>query len=290
LPLVERSFQGRALNMDVAKPARTTRSYTDSNRDNPRRFDQGSGGGRYDTTWGPSANRPQNSFSSFNRPYNNNRPPGESPSGTGGGSGSYRPPTSTDRPRFNPSGPKAPSAQTTELHDTMAKPKGSFENPFGNNQIDAKKQDELAKQRLQRELERENKEKEKKEEAFRNQQQQQPPQRKPAPWQEPDKTTNSWRNNPKPPQNVVAPRREDPKPKKQLVKDQDGFYTKVNVRNANVPNREVTNQSQEVEQPQQQQTRPNNSKSKKTPNVNNVDDSNIFASLSELGDDSDANV
>jgi len=268
-------FQGRALNMDIAKPARSTSRY--ENRENVR-YEGNTGGGRYDTSWGPSANRPQ-TFSSYN---NNNRYNSRQPPASSTTSFTNRPPT--ERPKFNnPSGPRAPSIQSTELHETISKPKGSFENPFGNNQtLDTKKMNELAQFRLQKELERENREKEKKEETIRNQTQPRPPPREIE-----SKTASSWRNNPKPPVNIVAPRREDSKPKKQLIKDEDGFYSKGYVRTVGGPNKEITReptQSHEVEQ------RSNPVKSKKTANINNINDSNIFASLTELGDDSDANV
>jgi RNA recognition motif-containing protein len=147
-------FHGRHLNMDVAKPPR---SATNRPPGGNREFGGGSrgefgggsrgefGGGsrgefgnsrgefgssrgefgssdkeRYDTNWGPSANKPFNSF--------NNRPSGRGSDMRGPG----------ERPRLNINPPK-PSAQATELHDNISKPKGSFENPFGTANLDHKK-------------------------------------------------------------------------------------------------------------------------------------------------------
>jgi len=83
-----------------------------------------------------------------------------------------------------------------------------------------------------------------------------------------------------------------PHHKKQLIQDEDGFFTK------GYRNREGREggggqpsegeQQQQQQQQQQQPTRPNpttNTKSKKTNNTNEkIDDSNIFASLTELND------
>jgi len=125
-------FYGRTLNMDVAKPSKG-------------RSD------RYDTNWTGSGkvystNRPTERTSyqpqSFNRP-------------------SDRP---TERPRLNinPPAPRPPSAQATQLHENLNKPKGSFENPFGTAPLDKEKQDEAAKRRLIMDIEREKKRERKK--------------------------------------------------------------------------------------------------------------------------------
>jgi len=143
-------FKGRVLNMDVAKPSRNATSRPSNN--NTREFGERDKE-RYDNNWGPSANRNPNSN------YG------------GGGSGGGYPNRSsysnrtdyrqqgerpTERPRLNlnPPAPK-PSAQATELHDNISKPKGSFENPFGTAIVDRQRMDEMSQARLAKDLERE---------------------------------------------------------------------------------------------------------------------------------------
>jgi hypothetical protein len=266
-------FKGRTLNMDVAKPSRnaTNRPSYNNNRefgdrdrerygerDNKERYGERDKE-RYDTNWGPSANK---NYGFPNRSsYSNrmdNRPPGERRE-------------LTERPRLNinPPAPK-PSAQATELHDNISKPKGSFENPFGTANLDRQKMDEMAQARLAKDMEREKRERDKRDEQFRNQQQPQT-RRVQTPRDTESKTAASWRTN-KPAAAVPArgiPAEPAAKPVKKLIQDEDGFFTKGR-------NREVREEKTETPIPA--------TKPVKRVNNTDVDDKNIFSTLSEIND------
>jgi len=109
----------------------------------------------------------------------------------------------SERPKLNiyPPSSKTPPSQ---LHETISKPKGSYENPFGSAVIDYKKMDLLSQERLKKELEIERREKEKKEEHSKHVY-------KPVVNSE-TKTASSWR----------APLREH-----KVIKDEEGFISRV---------------------------------------------------------------
>jgi len=185
-----------------------------------------------------------------------------------------------ERPRLNLNPPK-PSAQATELHDNISKPKGSFENPFGAAavSIDFKRMDDLEKERLRKEMERDRRDRERREEAFKNQQQQRV-QRPQTPRDNESKTGASWRTNkpagmgmginPPPVRSAEAP----VKPKKQV--DDDGWISKP----ARIPRGEVEEPfAPAPKQPQNPSTKPVLKK-----NNTDIDASNIFSTLSEVND------
>jgi hypothetical protein len=235
-------FYGRQLNMDVAKPSKGRTERTDRND----RSD------RYDTNWSSSGRSNYQNRNSYPAPSSK---PADRP---------------TERPKLNinPPAPKPPSAQATQLHETIAKPKGSFENPFGTAPLDKKKQDELAQKRLKAELEREKKDKERKEELEKN--------RRPPPTSprentfEQNKTAASWRNKPAGTGAGPAPVRKEEKPKKTYVKDEEGFIS------AAKPTRgwETRDKPQDAQKPPKQ-----TSTATKTKAEPNIDSNNIYASL-----------
>jgi len=189
-----------------------------------------------------------------------------------------RPGGTGERPRLNLNPPK-PSAQATELHDNISKPKGSFENPFGAAavSIDHKKMDDLEKERLRKEMDRDRRERERREEAFRNQQQQRV-QRPQTPRDNESKTAASWRNNKpapgggNPPPVQRSNQGEAPiKPKKQV--DDDGWISKVKI-----PRGEV--EETFAPAPKQPEIPSKKPVGKKT----DIDASNIFSTLSEVND------
>jgi RNA recognition motif-containing protein len=205
-------FCGRPLNMDVAKPPR---SFANTRTSGNRQFgDRPFGDNRYDNSWGPGAGGAR----SFNYPQN------RSSFGGRGGPPDTRGPS--ERPRLNLQFSKPPSAQATQLHDTISKPKGSFENPFGNADVDSanKKMDEAEKKRIEREKELLEKQKEESRNAYARKAQ------TPRGTETPTNSNTSWRNNPKQP---LTSRRDEPReppraertqrPKPAVVIDEDGF-------------------------------------------------------------------
>jgi len=121
----------------------------------------------------------------------------------------------------------------------------------------------------------------KKEEQFRNQRSKPAPINSPGRENNDSKTASNWRN--KPPTNLPPRTREEQqslKPahqKKQLIQDEDGFFSK------GYRNKEVREAS-EGDQPRPNPTTTTTTKSKKTNTNEKIDDSNIFASLTELND------
>jgi len=122
--------------------------------------------------------------------------------------------------------------------------------------------DEMAQKRLKMELEREKKEKEKKEEMERNRTTRPPPV-SPRENTFDNKTAASWRTN-KP---APAPVRKEEKPKKQFVKDEEGFISKGRA-------------WERQEKPQDTQNPPPKQSSTATKKPEpNIDSNNIYASL-----------
>jgi len=209
-------FYGRSLHMEVAKPP--SRSISSRSSGSHSYSDKS----RYDTTWASSRN--------FNPPAR----------------GAERAPTERPRNIYPP-----PTSTTPLSQDQHAKPKGpSFENPFGAANLDHKKMDILAQERLKKELEIENREREKKEEYYRNYR----PARTAS--ESESKSNTSWRSQ-----------RRDPHPKKQ-IRDEEGFVAKLQ-RGDNLPKIQKHSQAPPTTN---------------TPKTNQTEKSNIYATLSEQND------
>jgi hypothetical protein len=136
--------------------------------------------------------------------------------------------------------------------------------------------DELEKERIRREAERDRRDKEKREEQFRNQQQQQTRLNKPqTPRDMESKTAASWRTN-RPTGGPPAPARAvettgAPKQKK-LVTDEEGWLSKGHRGPAKDDTHVATKPA------------PSNPTTKPHAKKNDIDDKNIFSTLSELND------
>jgi len=193
------TFQNRPLNVDVAKPPSKTSnsSWGPGNRDNNSRDSNRPsfrpGDRERDTTWGPGtrdSNRPP-----FRLGGSGGGSGGGSSGGFGGGSGngsSFS--KSAERPKLNLN----PISKREEVPREPTKPKGSAENPFGTAIIDTEKMDRIAKERLEREQERDAKKKA--DEDKRRDERERANKRPHTARDGGDRDNSSWRtnNNPKP--------------------------------------------------------------------------------------------
>lgn len=173
------TYGERTLNIDVAKPQQKSTWSSGGSGFSDRRDRE-----REPNRWGPSSTGSAfGERKTFDRERErDNKPFGE------------RKAFGFDKPRNAPA--QAPA---------QSRPKGSSEDPFGSANVDKKRQDELAAERLKREMERENL-KEKEREARRKDDKQKIDDRKQEEEKKKDNTQMTWRRDAKPGNAPVSPR------------------------------------------------------------------------------------